>query len=228
MDDPVTLLICDDHRILTDAIAAIVRSEPCLRLVTDPVATGEDAVRLSEKYRPDVVLMDIELRGPMSGIDATRAIRDLSPTSQVVVVSGHRRPTVLVEAIEAGACGFLDKNSAIDDLLQVIVTAAAGELLVDPALLVSLMPQLSAERHAASAARAKLARLTARESHILRLLVEGQRSDAIAERLVISRPTVRTHVQNLLAKLEVHSQLEAVALAIKFGTDSVRDSDIDS
>lgn len=213
MDEPVSLLICDDHRLLTDAVAAIVGSDPRLHLLADPVDNGEDAVRLSKDHQPDVVLMDIELRGAMSGIEATRRIKQVSPTSRVVVVSGHRRPTVLVEAVEAGASGFLDKNTAIDDLLEVIHAAAAGELLVEPALLAKLVPQLAAERHAASEARSKLARLTPREREILTLIAKGQRSDAIAEHLFLSRPTVRTHVQNILSKLEVHSQLEAVALA---------------
>ncbi len=215
MDEPISLLICDDHRLLTDAIATIVGSDPRLHMLADPVDNGEDAVRLSKDHQPDVVLMDIELRGAMSGIEATRRIKQVSPTSRVVVVSGHRRPTVLVEAVEAGASGFLDKNTAIDDLLEVIHAAAAGELLVEPALLAKLVPQLAAERHAAGQNRAKLGRLTPREREILTLMSAGHRSDSIAERLVLSRPTVRTHVQNILSKLEVHSQLEAVALAAR-------------
>jgi DNA-binding NarL/FixJ family response regulator len=213
MSEPTSVLICDDHRILTDAIATILGSDPGLCLVTAPVDNGPDAVRLSEEHRPDVVLMDIELRGQMNGIEATRRIKQVSPTTHVVVVSGHRRPTVLVEAVEAGASGFLDKNTAIDDLLRVVHGAAAGELLIDPTLLARLMPQLAAERHATNGTRAKLARLTPREREILTLMTQGQGSDSIAQRLVISRPTVRTHIQNILTKLEVRSQLEAVALA---------------
>lgn len=219
MGEPTSLLICDDHRILTDAIAAIVSSDPGLRLVTAPVDNGPDAVRLSAEHRPDVVLMDIELRGQMNGIEATRRITQVSPTSRVVVVSGHKRPTVLIEAVEAGASGFLDKNTAIDDLLRVAHAAAAGELLIDPALLARLIPELAAERHATNETRAKLARLTPRERQILTLMTQGRGSESIAEHLFISRPTVRTHIQNVLTKLEVRSQLEAVALAAPAGAD---------
>ena len=213
MSEPISLLICDDHRILTDAIAAIVGSDPGLRLITAPVDNGPDAVRLCQEHRPDVVLMDIELRGQMNGIETTRCITQVSPTSRVVVVSGHKRPTVAVEAVEAGASGFLDKNTAIDDLLRVVHAAAAGELLIDPTMLARLIPELAAERHATNEIRAKLARLTPREREILTLMTQGQGSESIAEHLVISRPTVRTHIQNVLTKLEVRSQLEAVALA---------------
>jgi DNA-binding NarL/FixJ family response regulator len=213
------LLICDDHRILTDAIAAIVRSDPGLRLVTAPVDNGPEAVRLSQEHRPDVVLMDIELRGPMNGIETTRCITQVSPTSRVVVVSGHKRPTVAVEAVEAGASGFLDKNAAIDDLLRVVHAAAAGELLIDPTMLARLIPELAAERRATNEIRAKLARLTPRERDILMLMTQGRGSESIAEHLVISRPTVRTHIQNVLTKLEVRSQLEAVALAAQAVAD---------
>jgi len=213
MDEPISLLICDDHRLLTDAVAVIVDSDPGLCLVAAPVDNGPDAIRLSEEHRPDVVLMDIELRGAMNGIEATRRIKQVSPASQVVMVSGHRRPTVLVEAVEAGAAGFVDKNAAVDDLLAVVHSAAAGELLIDPTLLARLIPQLAAERHVANRTRAKLARLTSREREVLTLLTQGRGSDAIAHQLVISRPTVRTHVQNILTKLEVRSQLEAVAMA---------------
>jgi NarL family two-component system response regulator LiaR len=213
MNRPVSLLICDDHRILTDAIAALVRTDPRLQLVAGPVDNGNDAISLCAKHRPDVVLMDIELRGDMDGIEATRGVKKVSPTSNVVVVTGHKRSTVLVEAVEAGASGFLDKNAAIDDLLALIHGAADGEMLIEPSLLATLMPKLAAERRVASAAQAKMARLTPREREILALMTHGHSTDSIAKRLVISRPTVRTHVQNLLSKLEVHSQLEAVALA---------------
>lgn len=120
-----------------------------------------------------------------------------------------------MEAVEAGAAGFLDKNVCIDDLLDTIRAAAAGEVLVDPAVLASLLPELAAQRQVAHDAKARLARLTAREREILDLMASGCRNEAIASRLFISQPTVRTHAQNILSKLGVHSQLEAVALAAR-------------
>lgn len=215
MTKVITLLICDDHRLLTDALVSIVSLDGCIKLVADPVDNGEEAIDLCAEHRPDVVLMDIDLRGDLNGIEATRRIKGVSPLTNVVVVSGQRRPTVLVEAVEAGAAGFLDKNTAVDDLLATIRAAAAGEVLVDPAVLASLLPLLAAERQSTQEVNARLARLTAREREVLGLMAAGCRNDAIAARLVISTPTVRTHAQNILSKLGVHSQLEAVALAAR-------------
>ena len=217
VDRTISLLICDDHKLLTDALAAIVKSDPELRLVADPVHNAADAIALAAEHRPDVVLMDIELGGPVDGIEATRRITTVSPDTQVIVVSGHTRPTVLVEAVEAGASGFMDKNSAVEDVLQVIHSASAGEVLVDPVVLARLLPVLAAERRASQDAKARLARLTRREREILGLMMDGHRNEVIAERLVLSVPTVRTHAQNILSKLDVHSQLEAVALAARGG-----------
>lgn len=215
MTTVITLLICDDHRLLTDALVNIVGFDDGIKLVADPVDNGQDAIALCAEHRPDVVMMDIDLRGDLDGIEATRRIKKVSPLTNVVVVSGQRRPTVLVEAVEAGAAGFLDKNTAVDDLLATIRAAAAGEVLVDPAVLASLLPRLAAERQSTQEVNARLARLTAREREVLGLMAAGCRNDAIAARLVISTPTVRTHAQNILLKLGVHSQLEAVALAAR-------------
>ena len=215
MTTVITLLICDDHRLLTDALVNIVGFDDGIKLVADPVDNGQDAIALCAEHRPDVVMMDIDLRGDLGGIEATRRIKKVSPLTNVVVVSGQRRPTVLVEAVEAGAAGFLDKNTAVDDLLATIRAAAAGEVLVDPAVLASLLPRLAAERQSTQDVNARLARLTAREREVLGLMAAGCRNDAIAARLVISTPTVRTHAQNILLKLGVHSQLEAVALAAR-------------
>ena len=211
-DEEITLLICDDHRILTDALAAVVASEPGFRLVANPVDNAEDAVSLAASHRPDVVLMDIELSGPVDGIEATRRITKLAPRTKVIVVSGHRRPTVMVEAVEAGAVGFLDKGTAVTKMLQGVRDVAAGEMLIDSTRLARLMPVLAAERKTTFDALDRLSRLTQREQEILRMLAEGSRNDAIARRLSISVATARTHISNILTKLNVHSRLEAVAL----------------
>lgn len=212
----IALVICDDHRVLTDAIAAIVGTEPGLRMAADPVDNAAEAVALSASLQPDVVLMDIELIGSESGIEATRRIKQVSPDTKVIVVSGHTRSTILVEAVEAGASGFLDKNTPIEQLLAAVRSAAAGESLIDSSRLVGLMAQLAEQRRSEHDGRDRLARLTPREREILLLLVEGCRSEVIAERLYISTATARTHISNTLTKLGVQSQLQAVALATRY------------
>lgn len=213
MDEARTsVLICDDHKVLTDALAAVVANEPDLVLAGHPVVSAEAAVALAQQSQPDVVLMDIDLAGPVNGLTATRQIAAVSPRSKVLVVSGHRRPTVMVEAVEAGAVGFLDKGCEISQVLDSIRAAAAGHSLIDTREVAALLPELAAERRRQADVRAKTDRLTAREREVVGMLAQGQRNEAIASELCISVATVRTHISNVLVKLGVHSQLEAVAL----------------
>ena len=213
----ISLLICDDHKLLTDALASLVESDESLTLVSRPVHDADSAVAAAAAGQPDVVLMDVDLgRGP-DGIEATRRLLEVSPDSKVVIVSSRQEPALLVAAVEAGAVGFLDKNAAVDDVLAVVEEAHAGTMLIDPAVLARTMKALAHERRAMHDARARLGALTRREREILALMSEGLRADGIAARLVISPATVRTHSQNILAKLGAHSQLEAVALAARLG-----------
>jgi DNA-binding NarL/FixJ family response regulator len=216
----IQLLICDDHRLLTDTLTRVVRHDPGIRLLP-PVHTSEAAVDLVKDHQPNVVLMDIEFRGAMSGIEATRHIKQISPATQVVIMTAHEDERLLVEAVEAGASGFLRKTEGVDELLDAIRSAAAGEILVDRVALARLLPQVARERDRRRDAQLLLSQLTDREQEILTLLSEGLRNDDIAARLFISPQTVQTHVRNLLGKLGVHSKLEAVAFAVRNGAIAV-------
>ena len=217
----VTLLICDDHKILTDALATVVGLDDTLQLVAPPVHTAEEAIDLCAEHLPDVVLMDIELKGPMSGIDATRRIKETSPSTKVVIMTAHDDDRLLVEAVEAGASGFLGKDEAANEVLSAAKAAADGEVLIEPETLARLLPQVAREREAQRDAMMLLNDLTDREREILSLLAEGMRNDDIAQKLFISPQTVQTHVRNILGKLRVHSKLEAVAFAVKHGAIAV-------
>jgi NarL family two-component system response regulator LiaR len=218
--EQIELLICDDHRLLTDTLTSVVSHEPTVRLLP-PVHSSEEAVELVREHHPDVVLMDIEFRGAMSGIEATRHIKQMSPATQVVVMTAHEDERLLVEAVEAGASGFLRKTEGVDELMGAIRAAAAGEILVDRVALARLLPQVARERERRRDAQLLLSQLTDREREILVLLSEGLRNDDIASRLFISPQTVQTHVRNLLGKLGVHSKLEAVAFAVRNGAITV-------
>jgi DNA-binding NarL/FixJ family response regulator len=216
-DPPINLLICDDHRILTDTLRTVVEQDPGLRLVSSPVHEPDEAIEILRREPTDVVLMDIEFRGAMSGIDATRRIKEISPSTKVVVMTAHEDERLLVEAVEAGASGFLRKTEGVDELLAALKAAAAGEILIDPAALARLLPLMAREREIRHEAAQKLAALSDRERQILGMLSEGLRNDDIAELLSISPQTVQTHVRNVLGKLGVHSKLEAVAFAVRNG-----------
>jgi NarL family two-component system response regulator LiaR len=218
--EEIRLLICDDHRLLTDTLERVVSHDPGMHLLP-PVHTSEAAVDLVREHQPNVVLMDIEFKGSMSGIEATRRIKQISPATQVVVMTAHEEERLLVEAVEAGASGFLRKTEGVDELLEAIRAAAAGEILVDRVALARLLPQVARERERRRDAQLLLSQLTDRELEILTLLSEGLRNDDIAARLFISPQTVQTHVRNLLSKLGVHSKLEAVAFAVRNGAIAV-------
>jgi DNA-binding NarL/FixJ family response regulator len=218
----VSLLICDDHKILTDALSTVVGLDDELDLVAPPVHSPEEAIALAEEHLPNVVLMDIVFKGDgMTGIEATRRIKEASPSTKVVIMTAHDEDTLLVEAVEAGASGFLSKDEAAEEVLAAAKSAADGEVLIDPSTLTRLLAQVAREREEKRDALALLNDLTEREREILGLLAEGMRNDEIAAKLYISPQTVQTHVRNILGKLRVHSKLEAVAFAVRHGAIQV-------
>ncbi|HSJ51299.1 MAG TPA: response regulator transcription factor [Actinomycetota bacterium] len=212
---PIRLLICDDHRTLTDALSMVVERDPELDLVAPAVHDAERAVDLCRVHRPDVVLMDVEFKVGISGIEATRRIKQDNPTTKVVIMTAHDDERVLVETVEAGASGFLGKDEPADEVLAAAKAAAEGEVLIDPGMLARLLHQVTKEREQQREVRARFATLSEREWEILRHVAQGERNDDIARALFISPQTVQTHVRNVLGKLEVHSKLEAVALAVR-------------
>lgn len=215
------MLICDDHKILTDALATVVERDEGLHMPAPPVHSPEDAIELSREHQPDVVLMDIVFKGAVNGIEATRRIKEISPATKVVVMTAHEDDRMLAEAVEAGASGFLGKSGAVDEVLSAVKAAADGEVLIDPQMMTRLLRKLAKERKAQRQAEQMLGQLTDREQNILELLAEGFRNDDIAVKLEIKPVTVQTHVRNILSKLGVHSKLEAVAYAVKHGAISV-------
>jgi DNA-binding NarL/FixJ family response regulator len=166
--------------------------------------------------------MDIMFKGSqMTGIEATRRIKERSPATKVVVMTAHDEDRLLVEAVEAGASGFLSKDMPADEILKATKAAAEGEVLIDPVTLTRLLAQVAREREEQRDALALLGDLTERERQILQMLAAGMRNDDIATELYISPQTVQTHVRNILGKLRVHSKLEAVAFAVRHGAIQV-------
>ena len=207
----VRVLVCDDHKILAEGLAALLEGVPGTRVVA-VVGTVAEAVQRSTALRPQVVLMDFELPDG-TGVDATRAIKEAVPEANVVMLTSYADETVLVAAIEAGCCGFLTKHKSAQDVVAAVRLAAAGEALISPDMLVRLLPRLrrSSPEHQLGSD------LTAREREVLGLLADGLSSEAIAARLYLSANTVRNHVQSVLTKLGAHSRLEAVSIAARAG-----------
>jgi len=216
----IRVLVVDDHRIFAEALAIAVG---LAQDMTAHVATsGPEAVEAAPRFRPDVVLMDLEMPG-MDGLAATRQLRAAYPPARLVVVSGHEDDVAKAQALDAGAVGFVPKLSAVSEIIAIIRQACHGEPLIDDRESIRLTRILRHRRHLDSTQRQRVNRLTPRQVEILQLVADGIQSPEIAERLGVSLLTLRTHLQNILTRLGAHTKLEAVALAIKHERISVRE-----
>ena len=207
--DPISVVICDDHAVLAQCLAASLSDEPDIDVVGVAESVAE-VLAMAGETRPQVVLMDYELPDG-DGIVATRALKAARPETKVVMLTSYTNEAVLVGAIEAGCSGYVTKHKGKDEVAAGVRLAAAGEALISPAMLARLLPRLAQTRPGPSSA------LTEREREVLELMAAGATRNVIAERLVLSPNTVRNHMQSILRKLGVHSGLEAVAKATRTG-----------
>jgi DNA-binding NarL/FixJ family response regulator len=210
----INVLVVDDHRTFGEALALAVGLEK--DLVAHVAASGPEAVRAAATTRPDVVLMDIEMPG-MDGVQAIRRVREAHPGARVVVLSTHDDDLVKARAVEAGAVGYVSKLTPLSEVPDVVRRAHRGEAIIEPREVTRLMRVLRHRRHQESTERQRANRLTSRQIEVLRLVAEGVPGREIAQRLNMSPLTVRTHVQNILTRLGVHTKHEAVALAMRHG-----------
>ncbi len=211
----IGILVADGHSLFREAMRAALEGQPDLRVVGE-ARDGVEALAEARRRDPDVALLNADLSNG-DGIETTRLIRDQVPDCRVIVLSGEEDEDVLLEAVEAGAHGYLTKAVPLSDVMEASRAVHRGETVISPRLLGTLLPRLTHRRREQDEAMRRVARLTMREREVLTLLAAGGDNDSIAEALVISPQTVRTHIQNVLVKLEVHSRLEAAALAIQHG-----------
>ena len=211
----IRVLIADDHRTFAEALRTAIRQERGIAVV-GVVHDGEEAVRLTLEKRPDVVLMDVAMP-KTDGISATRRIREERPETRVVMLSAYEDERNVARAIDAGASGFLSKVRSIRDVARSIRAAHRGEQLIEPQEMRRILTQLRHKREQDAAGRDRVDRLTPREVEILQGLADGMTPERLADWLGISRNTLRTHIQNILFKLKVHSKHEALVHAIRHG-----------
>ena len=209
------MLIVDDERTFGEALEVALERERDVRVV-DVATDATDAVRAVEEHHPDVVLMDVVMPG-MSGIEATRRIKETAPESRVLILSGHEDEHLLARAVQAGASGLVLKTEAVSELVSTLRRAHRGEPVMDEEEVESALRHLRHRRRTEEEARNRVARLTPRERQILQLMAEGKSPPRIAAELQMSPGTLRTHVQNFITKLGVHSKMEALVLAIRYG-----------
>lgn len=218
---PIKVLIVDDQRTFGEALQLALAKEKDLRVV-DVVTDGPSAVEAAGELKPDVVLMDAAMPG-MSGIEATRRIKDVDPEAQVLILSGYEDELLLARAVQAGAVGLVRKTEAVTSVADSVRQAHRGEPLHDEEEITGALRRLRHRRERDATIEQRLARLTPREVEILEHMAAGNQPESIAEELGMSLYTLRTHTQNILTKLGVHSKLEALVLAIRYGKVSTLD-----
>jgi DNA-binding NarL/FixJ family response regulator len=209
---PIRVLFVEDHQLLADALAAMLAREPDMQVV-GIAGTVADA-KIMAREQLDVVLMDYRLPDG-TGAEATRAIKARWPAARVVMVTALTDDETLLESIQAGADGYLTKDRAAEDVVTAVRAAHAGETLLPRSVIVEIARRVALARERGDERRV-VEPLTPRELEILRALTEGMSTPEICERLFIAPNTLRTHVQNIMGKLRVHSKLEAVAFALKY------------
>ncbi|MET8990912.1 response regulator transcription factor [Nonomuraea wenchangensis] len=217
----IRVLLVDDQPLLRTGFRLILEAEPDLTVVGQ-AGDGKAAMEQTRALLPDVVLMDIRMPG-VDGIEATRRIvREAAPSAhvpKVLVLTTFDLDEYIVEALRAGASGFLLKDVPPDELVQAIRVVAAGEAIVAPSVTRRLLDRFAARLPSAyeQAAPARLDRLTERELEVLRLIAKGMSNAEIAGKLVVSETTVKTHVGNVLTKLGLRDRVQAVVLAYETG-----------
>lgn len=207
-ESSIRIVLVDDHAVVRSGLAAFLMAFDDLELVGE-AADGSEAVRLCAKVQPDVVLMDL-IMPEMDGATATREIRRHFPHVQVIALTSFKEEDLVQGALEAGAIGYLLKNVSIEELAQAIRSAHAGRPTLAPEAAQALI-QNATRRQSFEPGDD----LTEREREVLALMIEGLNNNAIAERLVVSRSTVKFHVSNILSKLHAESRTEAVAYALQ-------------
>lgn len=221
---PVRVLLVDDQPLMTEGIRMILQTDPLIQVVAT-ATDGASALTEARRTHPDLVCMDVQMPG-MDGLSATRALvaeEDLD--CAVLVLTTFRREDYLVEALRAGACGYLLKNTPPERLIEAVHSAAAGDALIAPELTGALIRRALAEsvgplpRQAGTTGTTPPTEveLTPREVDVLRLMAEGLSNDEIAEEIVLGRATVKTHVSNILMKLGVRDRVQAVVWAHRNG-----------
>jgi DNA-binding NarL/FixJ family response regulator len=212
----IRVVVADDQPVVRSGLAAILDTQDDIAVV-GTAADGAEAIDLCRRVRPDVILMDVRMPGT-DGIDATRAIVAAAVDApKVLMLTTFDLDEHIYDALGAGASGFLLKDVTPEALFDAVRVVAAGDALLAPAITRRLIAELVRQRPTAPTTTRALERLTARETEVLLLLAEGLSNTEIAERLVVSGETVKTHVSRTLAKLGLRDRAQAVVLAYETG-----------
>jgi len=215
MNHKIRLVLVDDHEMFRAGLRALISGHPNMEVVGE-AADGEEAVKLAQSLDPDVVLMDIAMRG-INGIEATRLIRQAKPNVQVLAVTAHDSPEYFFELLKAEAVGYVLKEASPSELFAAIEAAHRGEAYFYPSIARHLLNDYLRRVRSGREERVHYDGLTDREREILRFIANGYSNRQIAEKLVISINTVEAHRGHIMQKLNLHTRAELVRYAIRSG-----------
>ena len=210
---PARLVIADDHELSRAGLRGMLAGEPGLAVVGE-AANGREALELCRQLRPDLALLDVRMP-ELDGLAATKAIKQACPATSVLIVTMQEEPAYVLEALKAGAAGYLLKDATRRELLGAIRAVLRGDSCLDGALAAQLLQRLAHE--AAPPAEPPVERLTPREHEVLKLVAQGKTNREIAAALVLSSGTVKIHVERIIAKLGVSDRTQAAVRAMSLG-----------
>jgi two-component system, NarL family, response regulator LiaR len=212
MVDPITVMIVDDHEMVRRGACSYLEAQEDISVVAQ-ASSGEEAVRLAQEFVPNVVLMDLVMPG-MDGVEATRKVKNVSPRTQIIILTSFHQDEFIFPALQAGAISFLLKDVKASELLEAIRRAARGEATLHPRIAARVIKTF---RSLDPDEATPFTTLTDREMEVLKLIAKGSSNEKIAEQLVISVGTVKGHVSNILSKLHLVDRTQAAAYAWQAG-----------
>src|SRR5437870_1990362 len=210
----VRVLIVDDHDLFSIGYRNLLEDEGVQ--VVGEAAAGEEALRIVREVAPDVVVMDLNMPG-MGGVEATRHISTVAPLTRVVMLTISDQDNDVIDAILAGACGYLLKDSSIQELISGIAAASRGESLISPNIAAKVLQRVRATSSQPDIADQIRAELSEREIEVLKLIANGKDNAVIAGELCISPKTVKNHISNILMKLQIDNRIQAAVYAVRSG-----------
>jgi DNA-binding NarL/FixJ family response regulator len=212
--ESLRVLIVDDHDLFRTGLRNLLE-EQGVQIVGE-AASGTEAVKIVRDLAPDVVVMDLNMPG-MGGVDATRHITSIAPLTRVVMLTISEEDSDVMDAILAGACGYLLKDSSIQDLMAGIRAASRGESLISPNIAAKVLQRIRATSTQPEIANQIRAELSDREIEVLKLIANGKDNAVIAAELHISPKTVKNHISNILMKLQIDNRIQAAVYAVRSG-----------
>jgi NarL family two-component system response regulator LiaR len=208
----ITILLVDDHEVVRQGLRAYLESQPDFKVIGE-ASSGEEAVEAAVEYLPDVMLMDLVMSG-MGGVEATRKVKDITPRTQIVVLTSYHQDEFIFPALQAGAISYVLKDVMMDDLADAIRKASRGEAVLHPRVAERVIREINGGK---GVTFNPFTELTNREMEVLRLIARGMSNGNIAEDLFISENTVKGHVSNILSKLQLADRTQAAVYAWEQG-----------